>query len=83
MTDRTETCTDCHQPIWWTVTNTGKPLTVNATPDKAGTISVHRRNTPAGTHLESVILTKSRAAAARGNGQQLRSPHRDTCQARR
>ncbi|MCM2394432.1 hypothetical protein [Streptomyces albipurpureus] len=47
MTTRTFTCTDCHRPIRWTITQAGKRLAVDPTPDPAGNTAVWRDGTGA------------------------------------
>lgn len=36
----TATCRSCHAPIWWLVTEAGKRMPVNPTPDPSGNLAV-------------------------------------------
>jgi hypothetical protein len=67
-------CNQCHAPIRWTVTATGKRLPVNAEPDPAGNAAVH---TDAVGRVRSRALTADRPTLEGSEWPAM--PHAATC----
>ncbi|MCF8610022.1 hypothetical protein L5G28_07585 [Gordonia sp. HY285] len=69
-------CRSCRAPIYWCVTDKGKPMPVDPHPDRVrGNVSIY----PDGGTMRAVVVPKAKAAAMRAQNQNLHLAHFTTC----